>query len=95
METLKFVANIASIITLIVLLPVAFVSLGLVINKKKIEKAIAEAKEREKAIKELKSILASKNIELEKETNVGKAAKIVNEVQSIENEIKTLENEKK
>lgn len=95
METLFFVAAIASIFNLVVIIPVALVSLGLVLNKKKIEKAIQIAKEKEKAIKELRSQLAAKNIELEKESNVGKAAKIVNDVQTIENEIKTLENEKK
>lgn len=95
METLIFIACIAAIATFIIVIPVALVSLGLVLNKKKIEKAIQAAKEREKAIKELRSQLAAKNIELEKESNVGKAAKIVNDVQTIENEIKALENEKK
>ncbi len=95
METLIFIACIAAIATFIIVIPVALVSLGLVLNKKKIERAIQAAKEREKAIKELKSQLAAKNVELEKENNVGKAAKIVNDVQTIENEIKALENEKK
>lgn len=95
METLRFVADICSIVALIVVIPVALVSLGLILNKKKIEKAIAAAKEREKTLNKLKSQLADKKIALEKESNVGKAAMIVNEVQTMENEIKALENEKK
>lgn len=90
METLQFIANIASIIGCLIVLPLGLISLGLLINKKKVEALF----QRNKRIDELKALIKKheKTLEINGDVDARVESKLA--LRDLEGELATLEQKK-